>query len=203
MDIKLSIIIPTFNQEELILRCLESIPIREDIEVIVVDDGSIDNTYNNLVEFSKTYANKLTIIENGENKGVGFSRNTGLEKAIGEYIGMIDSDDYVYTDLYNEVINKLDGEIDIVYMDLVKNDNTHFRLNEESKMRLCGCPCKFIKRSLIGDIRFPLKRSGEDYYFNNDIQKIPHTELFTGIDAYHYNFPRKDSLTYKVRKGLA
>ena len=88
---KISIIIPTYNSSKFIERCLNSIPKSEDIEVIVVDDGSTDNT----VDLVQKYDNILLI--KAKHKGVSNARNVGLEASSGDYITFLDSDDEYFT----------------------------------------------------------------------------------------------------------
>ena len=92
-----SVIIPVYNQEDLIKRCIESIP--SGVEIIVVDDKSTDNTR----EVVKQYKN-VKLICNEENKGVGYTYNRGLDEATGDYIVRIDSDDYFFNYAFSTVL---------------------------------------------------------------------------------------------------
>ena len=184
---KLSVIICVWNQEDLIKRALDSIPKREDIEIIVVDDGSTDNTLKNL----KAYPN-ITVISLPENNGIGHARNIGLENAHGEYVHFLDSDDYLYTDEYLKVLDLLDA--DIVYINLKKNDGTVLYLTKATQGLWCGMIARFIRKEFLKGHRFREVRFAEDYFLNNELQEIPHTDRFTNITAYHYNHPRKGSL---------
>ena len=78
----LSIIIPVYNKEELVIRAIESIPERDDLEIIVIDDGSTDKTYQNLLDYDREFV----LVRLTKNKPVGFCRNLGLKRATGEYI---------------------------------------------------------------------------------------------------------------------
>ena len=91
----ISVIVPAYNAEKFIAECVESILVQDyqNIEVLVVDDGSSDNTKDILREISCT-DNRLTLIEQN-NKGVSAARNTGIMNAKGEYITFCDSDDYL------------------------------------------------------------------------------------------------------------
>ena len=106
---KVSVIIPVYNVEKYIGECLDSVinQTLKEIEIICVDDGSTDNSLNILKEYAKK--DKRLIIISRENKGVGYSRNQGIEIARGEYIAFMDPDDYypsvnVLQDLYNGAI---------------------------------------------------------------------------------------------------
>lgn len=195
---KVTIIIPVYNQEKLVIRALNSIPDFEWIETIVIDDGSTDNTYSIL----KTYNEKqFILLKNPKNMGVSYTINKGLDYAKGEYIVLLGSDDYFYTNEFIKTTELLDGT-DLVYFNLKTNNGTIFDLSQETKMLYCGST-KFIKRELIGNIRNDEnKKSGEDYYFYKELLKKNPTEKFTHIIAKHYNFPRKGSLSYLQREGI-
>ena len=95
---RVSILIPVYNQESLIERCINSIPKRDDIEIIVVDDCSTDNTLKVLEKFDN-----IKIIKNETNLGIGSTRNKLLDNASGDYIFFLDSDDYLYTEEFNKL----------------------------------------------------------------------------------------------------
>lgn len=200
--IKLSIIVPVYNQEELVIRALDSIPRREDIEIIVINDGSTDNTLKNVLEFKDNHPDMdIRVVINATNKGLGLTKNIGYEYAEGEYIHQLDSDDYLYTDEYVKVLDQLDGT-DIVYMNLKTNDGTIFEVNAGTQRGYCAGTVRFIRREFLGDSRCPEVKAGEDWYLNKEIQKKPHTDKFTGIVGYHYNYPREGSLYDLMVKGL-
>jgi len=197
----LTIFIPVYNQEELVLRALDSTPTRDDIEILVIDDCSTDNTLKNVKKYKEEHKEKdIRIIHLEENKGLGNAKNVGYENAKGIYVNQLDSDDYLYTDEYNKVIDMLDGT-DMVYMDLKKNDGDIFRLTPESQRNLCSGCARFIKKEFLGDSRCPEIRATEDWHLNEELQKKPHTDKFTGIVGYHYNFPREGSLYDQFVKG--
>ena len=93
MEKKLSIIIPCYNSADTIWRCLDSIPDREDIEVIVIDDGSTDETKRKLKAAEAVDRRKIKIRTLSFNFGVSFARNVGLCMSEGKYITFLDSDD--------------------------------------------------------------------------------------------------------------
>jgi glycosyltransferase involved in cell wall biosynthesis len=196
-----TIIIPVYNQKDLIIRALDSIPVREDIEVIVVNDASTDGTLENVLFYKFKHPEMdIKIKSNVENKGLGYTKNIGYANAIGQYVNQLDSDDYLYTDEYIKVLEQLDGT-DIVYMNLASNDGTIFKLSPETQKGYCSGAARFIRREFLGDSRCPDIRGGEDWYLNEELQKKPHTDKFTGIVGYHYNFPREGSLYDLMVKG--
>ena len=119
---KVSVIIPVYNVEKYIEECLNSLvnqTIKDDLEVIIVNDGSKDKSQEIINEYVKKYPNlfKSFIKENG---GQGSARNYGVKYATGEYLGFVDADDYIkenmYEILYNEAIQK---NLDIVVCDML------------------------------------------------------------------------------------
>ena len=102
---KFSIIVPTFNREEYIIKCIDSVldQTYDNFELIIVDDGSTDNT-ENLV---KKYQDKRIKYFKNENHGIGYSRNFGLNKAKGDYIFFLDSDDYLEENMLEEVSKEI------------------------------------------------------------------------------------------------
>ena len=103
-SIELSVIIPAYNAGQTIGRCLDSLlqsVQQAPVEVICIDDGSKDNTWEILQSYSKKYA--CLRIFHKENGGVGLARNLGLSQANGDYIAWVDSDDYVTADWYETI----------------------------------------------------------------------------------------------------
>ena len=97
-DIRLSIIIPFFNVEKFIGRCLESVYSQDipenEYEVICVDDSSPDDSLSIVQDYAQKHAN-LRIVKNKQNRKLGGARNAGLDVASGDYIWFIDSDDFI------------------------------------------------------------------------------------------------------------
>ena len=111
---KYSVIIPVYNVEKYIDRCLKSIISQnyDDLEIIVVDNGSTDSSGS----ICDTYANEHSNISvyHIENHGVGSARNFGLSKARGEFIYFVDSDDYLVGNLFAEFEDKLTPDLDLL-----------------------------------------------------------------------------------------
>lgn len=201
-EIKISVIIPCYNQQDLVIKAIESIPKRNDIEIIVIDDGSTDNTWNNLLDYmniNSSYMN-LIVLYNGENKGVAYTVNKGYDLAKGEYVVLLGSDDYFYTEKFEEIIKELDGT-DLVYFNLQINNGEVWRLTPENKTGLCGS-VKFMRRAFIGETRCDIsRRRAEDLYFYKELLEKKPTEKFTDITLKHYNYPRENSLTDLAKRG--
>ena len=113
---KVSIIVPVYGVEKYIDKCLDSLVKQtlKEIEIIVVNDGTKDNSQKIIDKYVKKYPDKIKsfIKENG---GQGSARNYGLKKATGEYIGYVDSDDFIEKDMYEKLYNKAkENNYDIV-----------------------------------------------------------------------------------------
>lgn len=200
--IKLSVLIPVWNQEELVIRALNSVPRREDLEVVICDDGSTDNTLKNVKSYAKSHENlRIRVLWNRENKGLGYTKNKLYDNAKGEYVYELDSDDYLITDEFSKVVDLLDGT-DLVFVNLQVNSGEILFLNDQTKHIWVGGASKFIRREFLGDIRCDEVRVFEDVAVNKGIMEKPHTEKFTGKVVYHYNWPREGSLCWLGSRGL-
>ena len=111
MSINLSVVIPIYNVEQYLRQCLDSIGVlgRDDVEAILVNDGSTDGSRNICVDYVNKWSN-VTLIDK-ENGGLSDARNKGTEAAAGEYIYYLDSDDWLEPDA-----------IDKLYRFAVEND---------------------------------------------------------------------------------
>ena len=117
--VKVSVIVPVYNVEKYLDKCLKGLVNQtlKDIEIIVVNDGSPDNSQDIIDKYVKKYKNVKSYKK--KNGGLSDARNYGLKKANGEYIAFVDSDDYVSNDMYKEMYNKaIAGNFDIVVCDL-------------------------------------------------------------------------------------
>ena len=117
--IKVSIIVPVYNVYPYLRKCLDSLVNQtlKEIEIIIVNDGSLDNSQEIIDEYKKKYKNIKAYKK--ENGGLSSARNTGLKKARGEYIAFVDSDDYVELDMYEKMYKKaLEKNFSVVVSDL-------------------------------------------------------------------------------------
>ena len=200
--IKLSVLIPVWNQEELVIRALDSVPRRDDIEVLVCDDGSDDNTLPNVRWYAEGHKDlNIRILQNLENRGLGYTKNVLYDNALGEYVYELDSDDYLYTDEFSRAMDEIDGS-DLVFVNLKVNSGEILFLNEQTKTVWVGGASKFVKREYLGDIRCREVRVYEDVVVNEGLMAKPHTEKYTGRVVYHYNWPREGSLCWLGARGL-
>ena len=119
--IKVSIIVPFYNVENYIEKCLQSLVNQtlEDVEIILVNDGSQDGTKEIAKQFVEKYPNKIMYLEK-ENGGLSDARNYAIPYAKGEYIAFLDSDDYIEANMYEEMYNKAKEEnLDYVECDFL------------------------------------------------------------------------------------
>lgn len=198
--IKLSIYLPLYNLEELVKRALESIPVRDDIEVIVVDDCSTDDSLKSVLDFASTSQLDIRIFHHKMNKGASVATNTALEKCKGEYIFGFDPDDYLYTDEFIKALDFLDGT-DIVYIHAQTNDGT-ILTTDDHNYNHCASWFKFIRREFLGNERRVFNAYGGDYEMNLALVSRNHTSRHTNLVAYHYNFPREGSVIWNLTHGL-
>ena len=178
MNKLITVIIPCYNIEKYIEKCIESIAKQtyKNIEIIAVDDGSKDKTVEILNNLQKTYPN-LKVFENSKNRGAAYARNFAIKKAKGEYIGFVDSDDYITEDYYEKLMQKaIEEDADLVATDIevvFEGTNTPSILSkacngEANKFNLvnnglAASPCnKIIKKELIKQYPFLEGKINED-----------------------------------------
>lgn len=114
---KVSVIVPAYNSHNTLPRCLDSLVNQtlEDIEIIVINDASSDDTWDIMLNYESRYPEKLIVMDGGVNRGSGGARNQGFDMASGEYIGLVDSDDYIAPRMYELLYEKAkETDADIV-----------------------------------------------------------------------------------------
>ena len=193
---KVSIIVPCYNSEEWIVKCLDSIPKREDIEVIVVNDGSTDLTIYRLQKYKEQEYKELKIIDYKTNKGVSYARNKAIDKAKGEYILMLDSDDYMYSNVFLRIVDDyLCKDYDMVFYNMENNVKYVFIADQNNYQCKYG-NFKFIKREFLGNLRYTVgKQYAEDKELHLKLLDKNPKYCFIPEVMYHYNYPRKGSLS--------
>ncbi|MDO5555812.1 MAG: glycosyltransferase [Clostridia bacterium] len=118
---KISAIVPVYNTEKYLTKCLNSIinQTYQDFEIIIVNDGSTDNSEKIILEFKNKYPEKIKYLKK-ENGGLSNARNFGVEHAKGDYLSFIDSDDYIDINLFEKLIPYIDQSIDLIKFKLIK-----------------------------------------------------------------------------------
>ncbi len=181
---KYSVIIPVYNAEKSIIKVLDSVVSQSitPFEIIIIDDGSIDNTVNLIKTFlqSKDKIN-INLIINNTNKGVSFSRNLGLKQANGDYIAFLDSDDCWHSQKI-EIIDKI---IEITNADLLGHKYTLYNnLQDFLKFDKSKIVQISIYRLLIRNIfqtSCVVLKNSSLYYFDEKMSYSEDYDLFLKI----------------------
>lgn len=214
---KVSVIVPVYNVEKYLERCLNSLVNQtlEDIQIIVVNDGSPDNSQEIIERFEKQYPEKLKgyVKENG---GLSDARNYGMQFIEGEYVAFVDSDDYVDETMYEKLYDKaMEEESEIVICGYYKvNDATYTMTRAQyGNMEEYGMSCK--ENPIIIEMNAPyawnklikwdlLKRSGVKFPKGYTYEDIPTMYLLLAManrvskvdeQLYYYIIERKGSIT--------
>lgn len=128
---KVSIIVPVYNVEKYLRKCLDSLVKQtlKDIEIIVVNDGSTDNSLDVVKDYGEKYSDIVKVYSK-KNGGLSDARNYGLKYANGKYVAFVDSDDYVKKDMFLKMYNYASkNDLDIVIGDtIIKSDNGEYVL---------------------------------------------------------------------------
>lgn len=217
--IKVSVIVPVYNKEKELERCLDSLVGQslEDIEIIVVDDKSIDDSKKIINRYLKKYPDKIKAIFNKKNCGIGYTRNIGVENACGEFLGFVDADDYVKLDMFEKYYNfAKENELDLVtgYYTKFGNENLIFKnqyfeisnIYEDSSiiLKLDYGPCnKIFKHNIVkdNDIKFSETLKYEDMPFVSlmlkNAKKVGHIN-----ESYYYYYVHENSETTVLDKRV-
>ena len=189
----LSVIIPVYRVESTLHRCVESVLNQHvsDMEIILVDDGSPDQCPQLCDEWAQRDQRILVIHKT--NGGLSDARNAGIEKATGDYITFVDSDDYLAPDTYAPLLEMI-GDNDILEYSIADrlqlNDNTYEDINEywlKEKAYTHTYACnKIFKRSLFEEVRFPKGRVFEDVYTLPLLLAKTKKIATTHLGNYHY-----------------
>ncbi len=185
---KLSVIIPAYNAEDTLEKCLDSVFAQtvRDMEVIVINDGSTDHTEKILKRFP---VRSMTV----ENGGQGRARNIGMEMAEGDYLGFVDSDDWIDPQMYEKLIQKAEeSKADVVICDWL----THYPDGKTQEERLWRDDClmssvgfasnKIFRRELLAEIRFPEGLWYEDTDFTAHVLHRARKVVHLPEMLYHY-----------------
>lgn len=213
---KVSVIIPAYNSAKTIRKAVNSV-IKQtytNIEVIIIDDGSFDNTKEVLKEFTDAEINYFY----QENKGVSVARNKGIELSMGDYLFFLDSDDYLDLDLIEKMVELIKRhDLDMVVCSHIEENSTRFKGNNNivegfiantphaiSKHFLDVFPqsaaAKLFRREIItkNDISFPNNMNlGEDLYFTYSFIKYLSSYGKISDSYYHIQNVNPNSLSKK------
>ena len=211
---KVSILIPAYNAEKLVHKAIDSALVQtyDNIEVIVINDGSTDDTWRVLQKCQKQYPQKVRIFSQ-KNKGLGATRNVLLEKAKGDYVVNLDADDWLKPD-YVEVMLSALGEGDIAICGFERYDAQYqFRdkrvpeLTSYTKYRFCTTAGKMFRRRFLQDnkLHYRALNMGEDAFFNvSAYAKTDEIAIvdYTGYCCYESGSSMAHSAKYSEAKSF-
>lgn len=219
---KVSIIIPVYNCERYLKKCLDSLlkQTLKDIEIICINDGSTDNSIKILQKYADKDARILIIDQ--ENKGVSAARNAGVEKAAGEFIGFVDSDDWVNLTFYEKLYNaaqKYDADIAVGGITRVHKFYKHFYLkykqeistdDYKEKLRICDVPdrCymtnKLYRKEMLKlhNLKFEESRLYEDIMLTPQV--LYYAKKLVAVPGAYYYYRRYAGsiVTLKTSKAM-
>ena len=212
----ISLIIPVYKVEKYLEKCIQSVinQTYENLQIILVDDGSPDNCGKICDEYAKK-DHRIEVIHKS-NGGLSDARNKGLEIAKGEYIGFVDSDDYIEADMYEVLYNLLkqynadvsicnfytvsQGKISIKNADNGINEYNRIEILKEillDKNIQSYAWNKLYKKELFDEIKYPIGKKYEDigttFYLLEKCNKV----VVTGKSEYYY-INRQDSIVNNV-----
>lgn len=215
----ISIIIPVYKVEKYLEKCIQSVinQTYENLQIILVDDGSPDNCGKICDEYAKK-DHRIEVIHKS-NGGLSDARNKGLEIAKGEYIGFVDSDDYIEADMYEVLYNLLkqynadvsicnfytvsQGKISIKNADNGINEYNRIEILKEillDKNIQSYAWNKLYKKELFDEIKYPIGKKYEDigttFYLLEKCNKV----VVTGKSEYYY-INRQDSIVNNVTES--
>lgn len=168
----ISIIVPVYNSEVYLKKCLDSLinQTYKNIEIVIVDDGSSDNSNNICNQYAKK--NTKISITRTENHGVSHARNIGIDKCKGKYIVFVDSDDYISNDMIEKLHNVVVKEkADIAMCDIVKVDEKYNQIFET----------KNKDKKILSNSEYMYNIFDFDYSYGYPINKIYIKELFKKV----------------------
>lgn len=231
MNEKISVIVPCYNMEKYVSRCLDSI-LRQsysDLEIIIVNDGSTDATSERIVPYLPD--KRVTYIEQ-QNKGESAARNAGMILATGDLIGFVDADDYIEADMYAKLyaaILQSDADMSVCNFNLVYESEERPLSRSYADMpsgtvdiyddvygyfaRFCACPrpnnyvwTRLFRREILtrSGIRFESYRHSADTLFT--FKLLPHLSRVSFVNEGLYNYSQRPGSgihTIATRENIA
>ena len=215
----LSIIVPIYNVEKYLQRCLDSIfsqNLIDVFEVIAVNDCSTDNSHQILLDYKYKYDN-LIIINQSVNKSLAVARRTGIEHSKGYYVIHVDADDWIKPNMFSDLVSlsRLENYPDVILYNYLSNDgvnelsttkkiNEFLRCDNESKKKyqhlfFGTCVNKMVKRSILSDLIYgkDYQNTTEDLIYATEVFIKSSTIVLTPKVYYNY-FVNSNSLTSTI-----
>lgn len=216
---KISVIVPVYNVEKYLKQCLDSIVNQtyKNLEIIIVNDGTKDNSMEIVEEYLSD--SRVKVI-NKENGGLSSARNRGIEEATGEYISFVDSDDYIDLNLYNTIIREMieNEEIIVFNYSRYKEKIGHLKKNILDLEKIRKIPRELLFRNINGEcwnkiyktkfikennFKFPEGLIYEDIFWEIDTIHTVKKISFIDFNGYIYRSDRDGSIvnTIKLEKA--
>lgn len=196
---KVSVIVPVYNVEKYIKKCLNSLVNQtlDEVEIVVVNDGSPDNSQKIIDEYTKKYKNIKSYVK--ENGGLSDARNYGIKRATGKYISFVDSDDYIRKDMLEKMYNyAIQKNFDVVVCDsinvysdgteiLIKSNNNYS--DDDVKNYIISPPMactRLFKKSIFDKIEFKKNIYYEDLEMTPKVVNLTKKIGFVSDGLYYY-----------------
>ena len=216
--VNVSVIVPVYNTERYLRRCLDSLVNQslQEIEIILVDDGSTDNSRQIMKEYEEEYLDRVTVYTK-ENGGQATARNMGIQRSMGKYIGFVDSDDYVDTKMFETMYRVAEAnQCDMVechyhYLSeegkrtkeyRTRGDIRQYKNQKDMFINTQASPCnKLYRREVLMHtaVDFPEGFIYEDTGFY--IKTIPFIKKEQYIDKHFYYYFLHSSSTMNANKS--
>lgn len=210
----ISVIVPAYNVDKYISRCLDSILGQRytNLEILVVDDGSTDNTPSIVDEYASRDS-RIKVIHQ-DNTGLSGARNSALKIVTGDYIGYVDGDDYIEPSMYEEMINACEStgaEIAVTeYKEVGGNDNRKYSgdtyvLPRDEALNTFICDdksyriyhsvwSKLYRKDIVDGLLFPVGHNSEDIMYTTKAMCASSLCVMIDKPLYNYIFDRPDSI---------
>lgn len=222
---KISVIIPVFNSEKYLKRCIESVlnQTYSNIEIIVINDGSTDDSKKIIEELKEK--NKNIRLFSQQNKGQSAARNLGMEIAQGEYIGFVDSDDWIHPQMFSHLVKILeDNQADISsgQMITLRNDekkgykdivdyNLEIEYREQSLVNYLyngqnkkngqySAARKLFRKEVLENVRFEEGYIYEDMLFNFEALENSQKHVASDAIVYYYYIDNQSTMRSQFRE---
>ena len=212
----LTVVIPVYNVEKYLKRCIDSILIQEwkNYDILLVDDGSTDNSPQICEDYAKTY--DIISVIHKENGGLSEARNTGISNAEGKYVYFLDSDDWIEPNTFSDLAEVIESDqYDIISFnpELVKSEHDIIKSDSKRTKRLTGKEAlidmfsygfitgfatdKIYRKALFTEntIQFPVGKYYEDLGTNYKLFLAAKKVYATNQKYYHYLIDNPDAIT--------
>lgn len=219
----ISVIVPVYNVEKYIRECLDSIVNQtyKNLQIILVDDGSTDNSSKICDEFAKKDS-RITVVHQ-ENQGAGAAKNTGLELIEGEYFSIIDSDDYIDLSMYEKMVSLMKQYDSDIVQCLFKQVYVNKIIMRQYSTLKKSCTVltrqkylqhflsdwkfavfwnKLFRSSLLDNIRFPVGRKIDDEFFTYKLVCNAKRIVNTTEPFYFYRMRKSSVMNNNAKNRL-